>query len=118
MGVQINPFILPFPVSVARDETEYRECVRNLGIDPPSIEASDGKTVAVRGEGIVVWVDRGLKRDALFGVAAHEATHAALDLFDMMGEENPGHEILAYMVQSIASGILVACEMGGDSECK
>lgn len=116
MAIEINPLIFPYPVTVAIDGAEYRECVRGLGIDPPSIEECDGKTVAVRGEGVVVWVDRGLKRGALFGVATHEATHAALDLLDMMGEENPGHEILSYMVQSIASGILIACEMGGDSE--
>ncbi len=111
MAIEISPFIIPFPVTVARDEAEFREHVRSLGIEPPSIEEGGGMTVAVRDKGIVVWVDRSLKLGALCGVSAHEATHVALDLLDMIGEESPGREILAYMVQSVASGILIACDI-------
>lgn len=42
--------------------------------------------------------------------AAHEATHAACDLLDMIGEAEPAHEELAYMVQSMTVGIILACE--------
>lgn len=113
MAIEINPFITPYSVTVAIDGAEYRECVRDLGIEPPSIEGCDGKTVAVRDKGVVVWVDKGLELGALVGAAAHEATHAALDLLSMIGEEDPGCEIMAYMVQSIAVGIFVACRSTG-----
>lgn len=108
MGREINPFIIPFPVTIVTDEAEFAECVKSLGAEPPSIEG-DAITVAVRDKGVVVWVDKGLELGALVGAAAHEATHAALDLLSMIGEEDPGCEIMAYMVQSIAVGIFIAC---------
>ena len=67
----------------------------------------------VRDKGVVVWVDKGLELGALVGAAAHEATHAALDLLSMIGEDDPGCEIMAYMVQSIAVGIFIACGSTG-----
>lgn len=112
MGSEINPFIIPFPVTIVTDEAEFAECVKGLGAEPPSIEG-DAITVAVRDKGVVVWVDKGLELGALVGAAAHEATHAALDLLAMIGEEDPGCEIMAYMVQSIAVGIFVACRSTG-----
>lgn len=108
MSCEINPFIIPFPVTIVTDEAEFAECVKSLGVEPPSIEG-DAITVAVRDKGVVVWIDKGLELGALVGAAAHEATHAALDLLSMIGEEDPGCEIMAYMVQSIAVGIFVAC---------
>lgn len=112
MGCEINPFIIPFPVTIVTDEAEFAECVKGLGAEPPSIDG-DAITVAVRDKGVVVWVDKGLELGALVGAAAHEATHAALDLLSMIGEEDPGCEIMAYMVQSIAVGIFVACRSTG-----
>lgn len=114
MSCEINPFIIPFPVTIVTDEAEFAECVKGLGAEPPSIEG-DAITVAVRDKGVVVWVDKGLELGALVGAAAHEATHAALDLLAMIGEEDPGCEIMAYMVQSIAVGIFVACHRTTDS---
>ena len=112
MSCEINPFIIPFPVTIVTDEAEFAECVKSLGAEPPSIEG-DAITVAVRDKGVVVWVDKGLELGALVGAAAHEATHAALDLLAMIGEEDPGCEIMAYMVQSIAVGLFVACRSTG-----
>lgn len=97
MGCEINPFIIPFPVTIVTDEAEFAECVKGLGAEPR----------------VVVWVDKGLELGALVGAAAHEATHAALDLLAMIGEDDPGCEIMAYMVQSIAVGIFVACRSTG-----
>lgn len=114
MSCEINPFIIPFPVTIVTDEAEFAECVKSLGAEPPSIEG-DAITVAVRDKGVVVWVDKGLELGALVGAAAHEATHAALDLLSIIGEEDPGCEIMAYMVQSIAVGIFVACHRTTDS---
>ena len=114
MSCEINPFIIPFPVTIVTDEAEFAECVKSLGAEPPSIEG-DAITVAVRDKGVVVWIDKGLELGALVGAAAHEATHAAFDLLAMIGEEDPGCEIMAYMVQSIAVGIFVACHRTTDS---
>lgn len=114
MSCEINPFIIPFPVTIVTDEAEFAECVKSLGAEPPSIEG-DAITVAVRDKGVVVWADKGLELGALVGAAAHEATHAALDLLSIIGEEDPGCEIMAYMVQSIAVGIFVACRRTTDS---
>ena len=108
MGREINPFIIPFPVTIVTDEAEFAECVKSLGAEPPSIEG-DAITVAVRDKGVVVWVDKGLELGALVGAAAH----AALDLLSMIGEDDPGCEIMAYMVQSIAVGIFIACGSTG-----
>lgn len=77
------------------DEAEFAECVKSLGAEPPSIEG-DAITVAVRDKGVVVWVDKGLELGALVGAAAHEATHAALDLLSMIGEDDPGCEMTAW----------------------
>ena len=45
MGREINPFIIPFPVTIVTDEAEFAECVKSLGAEPPSIEG-DAITVA------------------------------------------------------------------------
>ena len=67
-------------------------------------------TTAVRGKGLVIWVSKKLKGCDLYGLADHEATHAACDMLDMIGEDEPAAEELAYMVQSITTGIIIACE--------
>ena len=50
MGREINPFIIPSPVTIVTDEAEFAECVKSLGAEPPSIEG-DAITVAVRDQG-------------------------------------------------------------------
>lgn len=83
MATEINPLIIPFDsLLVTRSKREYRETVRGWGEEPCD----------------------------LYGLAAHEATHAACDMLDMIGEDEPAAEELAYMVQSITTGIIIACE--------
>ncbi len=50
----------------------------------------------------------------LYALAAHEATHAACDMLASIGEDTPAAEELAYMVQSITAGIIIACEGRSD----
>lgn len=111
MATEINPLIIPFDsLLVTRSKREYRETVQGWGEEPCELEGLDGVTTAVRGKGVVVWVSKKLKGCDLYGLAAHEATHAACDMLDMIGEDEPAAEELAYMVQSITTGIIIACE--------
>lgn len=96
---------------MTRSKREYREIVRGWGEKPPVLEGIDGVTTAVRGKGCVIWVSKKIKGHDLYGLAAHEATHAACDILDMIGEDEPAAEELAYMVQSITTGIIIACEV-------
>lgn len=111
MATEINPLIIPFDsLLVTRSKREYRETVRGWGEEPFELEDLDGVTTAVRGKGCVIWVSKKIKGHDLYGLAAHEATHAACDMLDMIGEDEPAPEELAYMVQSITTGIIIACE--------
>lgn len=111
LATEINPLIIPFDnLLVTRSKREYRETVRGWGEEPCELECLDGATTAVRGKGLVIWVSKKIKGCDLYGLAAHEATHAACDMLDMIGEDEPAAEELAYMVQSITTGIIIACE--------
>ena len=111
MATKINPLTIPFDeLLVTRSKREYREIVRGWGQEPYSLKGVDGMTTAVRGKGCVVWISKMFDGCDLYGLAAHEATHAACDLLDMIGEDEPASEELAYMVQSITTGIILACE--------
>lgn len=111
MATEINPLIIPFDsLLVTRSKREYQETVRGWGEEPFELEGIDGVTTAVRSKGCVIWVSKKLEGHDLYGLAAHEATHAACDMLDMIGEDEPAAEELAYMVQSITTGIIVACE--------
>lgn len=48
MGREINPFIIPFPVTIVTDEAEFAECVKSLGAEPPSIEGDAAHDVLRR----------------------------------------------------------------------
>ena len=50
----------------------------------------------------------------LCALGADEAVHAACDRVGGIGEEEPGSEELAYMVQTITAGIIIACEGRSD----
>lgn len=53
--------------------------------------------------------------DELTGqIDAIEAAHAACDMLASIGEDTPAAEELAYMVQSITAGIIIACEGRSD----
>lgn len=81
MATEINPLIIPFDsLLVTRSKREYRETVRGWGEEPCELEGLDGVTAAVRGKGCVIWVSKKLKGCDLYGLAAHEATHAACDI--------------------------------------
>lgn len=88
----------------------FEDWFRGWGEEPFELEGLDGVTTAVRGKGCVIWVSKKIKGHDLYGLAAHEATHAACDMLDMIGEDEPAPEELAYMVQSITTGIIIACE--------
>lgn len=108
---EMKPLIMPFdPLLVTTSKREYREAVREMGVQPFSLDGKDGMTTAVRGKGVVVWVNKKIHGHDLYGLAAHEATHAACDLLDMLGEDEPASEELTYMVQSITIGIIDECE--------
>lgn len=112
MAIEINPLIIPFDrLLVTRSKREYRETVRSWGEEPFELEGMDGVTTAVRGKGCVIWVSKKIKGYDFYGLTAHEATHAACDMLDMIGEDKPAAEELAYMVQSITTGIIIACEV-------
>lgn len=88
MATEINPLIIPFDsLLVTRSKREYRETVQGWGEEPCELEGLDGVTTAVRGKGVVIWVSKKLKGCELYGLAAHEATHAACDMLDMIGED-------------------------------
>ena len=88
---------------------EYREAVRRMGEEPGDTKGKDGLTSCIPGKGCVVWISRKVKAPDLYALAAHEATHAACDMLASIGEDTPAAEELAYMVQTITAGIIIAC---------
>lgn len=113
MAKKIKLLVIPFDdLLVTRSKREYRDTVRKWGEQPPSIGGADGMTTYVPGKGCVIWVSKKLRGIDLFGIAAHEASHATQDMLHMIGEHEPASEEFAYMVQSIAVGIMLACEGG------
>lgn len=91
-----------------------REAVRRMGEEPGDPEGKDGLTSYIPGKGCVIWISRKVKAPELYALAAHEAVHAACDMLGGIGEEEPDSEELAYMVQSITAGIIIACEGRSD----
>lgn len=115
MAKKIKPLVIPFDdLLVTRSKREYRDTVREWGAQPPDIGGADGMTTYVPGRGCIIWVSKKLGGVDLYGIAAHEASHAAQDMLHMIGEHEPASEEFAYMVQSIAVGIVLACEKGDD----
>ncbi len=115
MATEIEPLVIPFdPLWVTTSKREYREAVRRMGEEPGDPEGKDGLTTCVPGKGCVIWVSRKVKAPELYALAAHEAVHAACDMLGGIGEEEPGSEELAYMVQTITAGIIIACEGRSD----
>ena len=60
---------------------------------------SAGLTQIIEDEGVVViYVDKSLDTVTLLEVVAHEAAHAALFIFELIGQEPvPAHEPFAYL---------------------
>ena len=109
MATEIEPLIMPFdPLWVTTSKREYREAVRRMGEEPGDTKGKDGLTSCIPGKGCVIWISRKVKAPDLYALAAHEATHASI------GEDTPAAEELAYMVQSITAGIIIACEGRSD----
>ena len=108
MATEIEPLIMPFdPLWVTTSKREYREAVRRMGEELGDTKGKDGLTSCIPGKGCVIWISRKVKAPDLY---AHEATHAACDMLASIGEDTPAAEELAYMVQSITAGIIIACE--------
>ena len=102
MATEIEPLIMSFdPLWVTTSKREYRK-------------GKDGLTSCIPGKGCVIWISRKVKAPDLYALAAHEATHAACDMLASIGEDTPAAEELAYMVQSITAGIIIACEGRSD----
>lgn len=115
MATEIDPLTIPFdPLWVTTSKREYREAVRRMGEEPGDTEGKDGLTSHVPGKGCVIWISRKVKAPELYALAAHEAVHAACDMLASVGEEEPAAEELAYMVQSITAGIIIACGERGN----
>lgn len=115
MATEIEPLIMPFdPLWVTTSKREYREAVRRMGEEPGDTKGKDGLTSCIPGKGCVIWISRKVKASDLYALAAHEATHAARDMLASIGEDTPAAEELAYMVQSITAGIIIACEGRSD----
>ena len=108
MATEIDPLTIPFdPLWVTTSKREYREAVRRMGEEPGDTEGKDGLTSHVPGKGCVIWISRKVKAPKLYALAA-------CDMLASVGEEEPAAEELAYMVQSITAGIIIACGERGN----
>ena len=108
---KINPLIIPFDeLFVTNSKREYKELLTSWGVTSTDLKGLSGHTTTVRGKGCAIWISKKLKGTVLYGVASHEATHAMLNLLELIGENNPGSEEMAYMVQSITTGIILVCQ--------
>ena len=108
---KINPLIIPFDeLFVTNSKRDYKELLTSWGVTNPELKGLSGHTTTVRGKGCAIWISKKLKGTVLYGVASHEATHAMLNLLELIGENNPGSEEMAYMVQSITTGIILVCQ--------
>lgn len=101
----VEPILPELRIRLTHSLKKYRKVV--IKHDPEyeaAGERADAETTFIDGEGaIIVYMTPNIDHTAAQDAAllAHEAVHAALFYFAMIGEEEPGEEEIAYMVENI-----------------
>ena len=112
-SVHLGP--IPVWLYVASDERQFGNLVRHLGVDPGSgfMRGNSLATTHLLGRtrfgptAVCICMRRVSKLDIItVGLAAHEASHAVDFIFETMGEDTPGEETKAYLIQYITQATL------------
>jgi hypothetical protein len=109
----------PFPVYVglALSADAFAREMKRLDVrDPPPFNAAEGDASTLmlthpkHGQTIIVALDpkcaKGRSREQVYALLVHEATHVKQRIFQSMGEDAPGWEVEAYLVQHIAQSFM------------
>ena len=79
--------------------------------EKPELFDTEGQMTYRNGEALVLMTYVGREESEL-GLLVHEAYHAAVAhmdlLMDLLGEDEAGEEIMAYLIQGISHGLFVA----------
>lgn len=112
-SVHLGP--IPIWLYVASDERQFDNLIRHLRVDPAS-KFMRGHSLATThllgrtrfGSTAVCICMRRVSKLGIItvGLAAHEASHAADFIFETMGEDSPGEETKAYLIQYITQATL------------
>lgn len=101
----VEPILPELHIRLTHSFKKYRKVVRKHDPewDAPA-ERADAETTFIDDEGaILVYMKPSIDHTAAQDAAllAHEAVHAALFYLSMIGEEEPGEEEIAYMVENV-----------------
>ena len=116
----------PYPgwVGIAFDAATFRREMKRLGVENVPEFVSPGAHATTHrfehpghGEmnlvGFDAKVGKGRKPVEIYGLLVHEAVHCKQHVFENMGEDQPGAEQEAYLVQHIAQTFMRAWQERG-----
>lgn len=106
----VEPVVPELHIRLTHSIKKYQKAVRRH--DPNwkyAGDRADAETTLLEADGaIIVYMTPSIDHTAAQDAAllAHEAVHAAFFYFAMIGEEEPGEEELAYMVENITQHLV------------
>jgi hypothetical protein len=112
---EVNPYRMPLDlmpqvhVYLHFDRAEAMKSILDATGEHGRFEDADGQVyIMVNGGVLKAWVlvEAEAEGNELASLLAHEAVHIAQDYMDMLGEERPGIEHMAYLVQCILLELL------------
>ncbi len=93
-------------VHLFHSRKKFVRYLKKIGCDEEPLDA-EGQMTYVDGTAVVLMSHKG-KPESEMSLLVHEAYHAAVAHMDMLGEDSPGEEVMAYLVQSIAHALFIA----------
>lgn len=112
---EMNPYRMPLDlmpqvnVYLHFDRAEALRSILDATGEHGLFEEADGQVFIMTSGGVLkawVLVEAEAEGNELASLLAHEAVHIAQDYMEMLGEERPGIEHMAYLVQCILLELL------------
>ena len=120
--IDASAYIPRFSISVTMGTDRSRKALRKMGFGDVDISHDMTTSRMVGDDSCHVSVADGfskIDRDNQLALVAHEAVHCMTGWCESIGEDDPGEEVMAYMVQccfkSILDGIEAERESGHDA---
>ena len=85
---------------------KFKRYIRKLDRDLKALD-TEGQMAYCDGTAVILMAHSG-RAESELSLLVHEAYHAAVAHMEYLGEDSPGEEVMAYLVQSIAHALFVA----------
>jgi len=116
--------IFPMNLLFITEEKEYLAVMRDSGITEPFPNMGEAATLAADtpDQGLIILVLLGehasLPKETVAAILAHESVHVKQFLFDAIGEDTPGVETEAYLVEFYTRYLLTELKKREDKKTK